>query len=35
MGFVGRNKLVVLGKTFYNNEDVVIVGIVDKVLGFK
>ncbi len=35
MGFVGKNKLVVFDKTFYNNEDTVIVDIVDRILGFR
>jgi len=34
MGFVDRNKFTVFDKSFYNDEDIVIVGIVDRVLGF-
>jgi len=34
VGFVDRYKLAILGKTIYYNKDVVIAGIVDKVLGF-
>ena len=35
MGFVDKDKFVVLGKTFYNDEDIIIVDIVDKILRFK
>jgi len=35
MEFVGRNKLAIFGKTFYNNKNIIIAGIVDKVLGFR
>jgi len=35
VGFVGGNKFVIFGKMFYNDEDVVITGIVDRVLGFR
>jgi len=35
MGFVDKNKFVVFGKTFYNDEDIVIVDIADKVPGFR
>jgi len=35
MRFVGRNKFIVFGKTFYNDEDAVITGIIDRVFGFK
>jgi len=35
MGFVGRDKFVVFDKTFYNDEDTIIAGIVDRVFGFK
>ncbi len=32
MGFVGRNKFAIFGKTFYNNKDIVIINIINKVL---
>ena len=35
VGFVGKNKFVVLDKTFYNDKDVVIVNIIDKIFRFK
>ncbi len=35
MGFVDKNKFVVFNKPFYNDEDIVIVGIVDRVFRFK
>ena len=35
MGFVGKNKFAVFGKTFYNDEDIIIASIVNRVLGFK
>jgi len=35
IGFVDKNKFVVFDKTFYNNEDIVIIDIVDKVFRFK
>ena len=35
MGFVDRNKLVIFDKTFYNDEDTIIVNIANKVLRFK
>jgi len=35
MGFVGRGKLVVFNKTFYNNEDIVVVDIVNRISRFK
>ncbi len=35
MGFVDKNKFIIFNKTFYNNEDVIITSIVNKVLGFR
>ncbi len=35
MGFVNRNKLAVFSKMFYNNKDIVIIDIVNKILRFK
>ncbi len=35
MRFVDRNKFTIFDKTFYNNEDIVIINIVDKILRFK
>ena len=35
MRFIGRNKLIIFDKIFYNNEDIVITNIIDKVFGFK
>ncbi len=35
MGFIDRDKFIVFDKTFYNNKDIIIVGIVDKVFKFK
>ncbi len=35
MGFVGKNKFAVFDKTFYNNEDIVIIGIVNRVFKFR
>ena len=35
MGFVDRNKLAVFNKTFYNDEDTVIVDIIDRVFKLK
>ncbi len=35
MGFVGRNKLIIFGKTFYNNEDTIITDIVNKIFKFR
>ncbi len=34
MEFIGRNKFVIFGETFYNDEDTVIIGIVNRVLRF-
>ena len=35
MRFVGKNKFVILGETFYNNKDVIITDIVDRVFRFR
>ena len=35
MGFVDKNKFVVFDKTFYNDKDVIIVSIINKIFGFK
>ncbi len=35
MEFVNRNKFAIFDKTFYNNKDIIIIDIVDKVLGFR
>ena len=35
MGFVDKNKFVIFSKMFYNDEDIIIIGIIDKVLRFK
>ncbi len=35
MGFVDRNKLVIFDKIFYNDENIVIVGIIDKVFKLR
>ncbi len=35
MEFVDKNKLIILDKTFYNDEDIIIVDIIDRVFGFK
>ncbi len=35
MEFVDKNKFAIFGKIFYNYEDIVIIGIVDKILRFK
>ncbi len=32
MGFVDKNKLIIFDETFYNNKDVVIASIANKVL---
>ncbi len=34
MRFINRNKLIVLGKMFYNNKDIIVINIVDKVFRF-
>ena len=33
--FVDKNKFAIFDKTFYNNKDIIIIDIVDKVLGFR
>ncbi len=35
MGFIDKNKFGVFGKTFYNEEDIIIVDIVDRIFGFR
>ncbi len=35
MGFVDKNKFVIFDKTFYNNEDIIITDITDKILKFR
>jgi len=35
MGFVDKNKFAIFDKTFYNDKDIVITGIVNKVFGFR
>ena len=35
MGFVDRDKLIIFDKTFYNNKDIVIIDIINKVFGFR
>ncbi len=35
MGFINRNKLAIFDKTFYNDEDTIIIGIVNMVFRFK
>ena len=35
MGFVDKNKFTVFNKIFYNDEDIVIIGIIDRVFEFK
>ncbi len=35
MGFIDKNKLAVLDKTFYNNKDIIIIDIINKVLRFR
>ncbi len=35
MGFVDKNKLIIFGKIFYDDEDAVIIGIVDRVPRFR
>ncbi len=32
MGFINRNKFIIYGKTFYNDEDIIIISIIDKSL---
>ena len=32
MEFIGKNKFAIFSKTFYNDKDIVIVGIVDRIL---
>ena len=32
MGFIDKNKFVVSNKTFYNNEDIIIIDIVSEIL---
>ena len=33
--FVDKNKFVIFDKMFYNDEDIIIIDIVDKVFGFR
>ncbi len=35
MGFVDRDKFALFGKTFYNDEDIVIASIIDRVLRLR
>ena len=35
MGFIDKNKFGVFGKTFYNDEDIVIASIIDRVLRLR
>jgi len=35
MGFIERNKLLIFDKTIYNNEDIIVINIANKVLRFK
>ncbi len=35
MEFVDKNKFIIFSKTFYNNEDTIIVGIINKVPRFR
>ncbi len=35
MGFVDKNKFIVFGKTFYNDENAIITSIVDGVFKFR
>ncbi len=35
MGFVDKNKFAIFNKTFYNDEDIVIIGIIDRVFRFR
>ncbi len=34
IGFINKNKLIIFNKTFYNDEDIVIAGIIDRVFRF-
>ncbi len=35
MGFVDKNEFAVFGKMFYDDKDIIITGIVDRVLRFR
>ncbi len=35
MGFVNRNKFAIFDKMFYNDKDIVITNIIDKIFRFK
>ncbi len=35
MRFVDKNKFAIFDKTFYNDKDIIIVGIVNKIPRFK
>ncbi len=35
MGFINRNKFIIFDETFYNDKDIVIVGIIDIVFEFR
>ncbi len=35
MGFVNKDKFIVFDKTFYNNEDIVIIDIIDKIFKLR
>ncbi len=35
VGFVDKNKFIVFDKMFYNNEDVIITGIINKIFKFR
>jgi len=35
MEFIDKNKFTVFDKTFYNNENIVVINIIDKVFEFK
>ncbi len=35
MGFVNKDKFTVFNKIFYNNKDIIIIDIVNRVFGFR